>query len=115
LQRHGIDFPEVYAPVSSKAGLRILLSAITHRKMFVWQLDIKTASLHGVLEPDLDLYCYQPEGFKELGPDGSPLVCKLIKSLYELKQAPRKWSQLVNKVLTDHSFTMSRAEPALLF
>ena len=42
LQRPGVDFSEVYAPVLSKAGLRVLLSAITHRKMFVRQLDIKT-------------------------------------------------------------------------
>ena len=85
MQRPGIDFTDVYAPVSSKAGLRVLLSAITHRKMFVRQLDIKIAFLNGELEPDLDLYCHQPEGFMVLGPDGSPLVCKLAKSLYGLK------------------------------
>ena len=99
MQRPGIDFTDVYAPVSSKAGLRVLLSANPHRKMFVRQLDIKTAFLNGELDPDLDLYCHQPEGFSVLGPDGSPLVCKLIKSLYGLKQAPRAWSQLVEKVL----------------
>ena len=49
LQRPGIYFSEVYAPVSSKAGLRILLSATPHRKMFVRQLNIKTAFLHGGL------------------------------------------------------------------
>ena len=55
MQRPGVDFSDVYAPVSSKAGLRVLLSAITHRKMFVRQLDIKTAFLNGDLDPDLDL------------------------------------------------------------
>ena len=64
LQRPGVDFSDVYAPVSSKAGLRVLLSAITHRKMFVRQLDIKTAFLNGELDPNLDLYCHQPEGFR---------------------------------------------------
>jgi len=115
LHRPGVDFSEVYASVSYKAELRVLLSAITHRKMFVRQLDIKTAFLNGVLEPDLDLYCHQPEGFRVLGPDGSPLVCKLVKSLYGLKQAPRAWSQLVKKVLTAHGFVMSRSEPALYY
>ena len=93
LLRPGVDFSEVYAPVSSKAGLRVLLSAIAHRKMFVRQLDIITAFLNGVLEPDLDLCCHQPDGFRVLGPDGSPLVCKLVKSLNYLKQSPRAWSQ----------------------
>ena len=64
------------------------------------------------LDTTLDLDCHQPEGFRVLGPDGSPLVCKLIKSLYGLKQAPRAWSQLVKKVLLAEGFTMSKAEPA---
>ena len=83
--------------------------------MFVRQLDIKTAFLNGELDTTLDLYCHQPEGFSVLGPDGSPLVCKLIKSLYGLKQAPHAWSQLVTKVLLAEGFTMSRAEPALFY
>jgi len=115
LQRPGLDFHDVYAPVSSKAGLRVLLAAITHRKMFVRQLDIKTAFLNAKLEPGLDLYCHQPEGFRHLGPNGVPLVCKLIKSLYGLKQAPRAWSRDVKRVLVAHGFTMCKAEPALYF
>eukprot|EP00798_Chlamydomonas_sp_ICE-L_P025607 gene25607-biopygen20095 len=115
LQRPGLDYHDVYAPVSSKAGLRVLLAAITHRKMFVRQLDIKTAFLNATLEPGLDLFCYQPEGFHELGPDNVPLVCKLIKSLYGLKQAPRAWSKDVKQVLVAHGFTMCKAEPALYF
>ena len=67
--------------------------------MFVRQLDIKTAFLNTKLEPGLDLYCHQPEGFKVLGPNGVPLLCKLIKSLYGLKQAPRAWSMEVKQVL----------------
>jgi hypothetical protein len=115
LQRPGLDFHDVYAPVSSKAGLRVLLAAITHRKMFVRQLDIKTAFLNAKLEPGLDLYCHQPDGFKVLGPHGVPLVCKLLKSLYGLKQAPRAWNRDVKRVLIAHGFTMCKAEPALYF
>jgi len=115
LQRPGLDFHDVYAPISSKAGLGVLLAAITHRKMFVRQLDIKTAFLEATLEPGLDLYCHQPEGFKVLGPHGVPLACKLIKSLYGLKQAPRAWSMDVKRVLIAHGFTMCKAEPALYF
>eukprot|EP00798_Chlamydomonas_sp_ICE-L_P028231 gene28231-biopygen32190 len=99
LQRPGLDYHDVYAPVSSKAGLRVLLAAITHRKMFVRQLDIKTAFLNAKLEPGLDLFCYQPEGFHELGPDNVPLVCKLIKSLYGLKRdSTGGWSYVLTYV-----------------
>ena len=46
---------------------------------------MKTAFLHGDLEEDL--YMIQPEGFIVQGQEN--LVCKLRKSLYDLKQAPR--------------------------
>ena len=109
LQRPGVDFSEVYAPVSHKAGLRVLLSAITHRKMFVRQLAFLMVFWY------LTSTCIVTslKASECLRPDGSPLVCKLVKSLYGLKQAPRAWSQLVKKVLTAHGFVMSRAEPAL--
>ena len=49
------------------------------------QLDVKTTFLHGDLEEGL--YMIQPEGFIVQGQEN--LVCKLRKSLYELKQALR--------------------------
>ena len=48
---------------------------------------MKTAFLHGDLEKDL--YMIQPEGFIVQGQEN--LVCKLRKSLYHLKQAPKQW------------------------
>ncbi|GJZ27539.1 retrovirus-related pol polyprotein from transposon TNT 1-94 [Tanacetum coccineum] len=37
-----------------------------------------------------DIYMTQPEGFQSAGKEEN-LMCKLTKSLYELKQAPRHW------------------------
>ena len=51
------------------------------------QLDVKTTFLHGDLEENL--YMIQPKGFIVQGQEN--LVCKLRKSLYSLKQAPRQW------------------------
>ena len=46
---------------------------------------MKTACLHGELEEEIHMK--QPEGF--VVPGKEQLVCRLKKSLYELKQAPR--------------------------
>lgn len=49
-------------------------------------MDIKTAFLHGDLEKEI--YIEQPEGFQVKGKE--EYVFKLLKSVYALKQAPRR-------------------------
>jgi len=107
LQRAGLDYDLTFAPVTSKSTLRTLLAGMVHNKMFARQLDIKTAFLNGVLEEEL--YMEQPQGF--VVPRG--WVCKLIKSLYGLKQSPRKWCEEVRRVLRIAGFTPAQADPAL--
>eukprot|EP00798_Chlamydomonas_sp_ICE-L_P011437 gene11437-biopygen9425 len=107
LQRAGLDYDLTFAPVTSKSTSRTLLAGMVHNKMFARQLDIKTAFLNGVLEEEL--YMEQPQGF--VVPGG--WVCKLIKSLYGLKQSPRKWCEEVRRVLRIAGFTPAQADPAL--
>ena len=111
MQRPGLEFTEVFAPVTSKATLRMLLATVVTQKKFIRQLDVKTAFLNGKLDPDLNVYMAQPEGFEEPG----DLVCKLVRSLYGLKQAPRMWSQELARVLNAAGFRASTVDPALFF
>ncbi|RVW89954.1 Retrovirus-related Pol polyprotein from transposon TNT 1-94 [Vitis vinifera] len=67
--------------------IRLVLEMVAAENLHLKQLDVKTAFLHGDLEEDL--YMIQPEGFIVQGQEN--LVCKLRKSLYDLKQAPRQW------------------------
>jgi hypothetical protein len=113
MQRPGFEFNEVFAPVTSKATSRVLLAVVVTKKMFVRQLDIKTAFLLGTLDPQLELYCDQPPGFVQTAPDGSALICRLVRSLYGLKQAPRVWSETLNAVLKQHGYRASKFDPAL--
>ena len=113
MQRPGFEYDEVFAPVTSKATLRVLLASIVTSKMHARQLDIKTAFLLGTLDPALELYCAPPTGFVQTGPGGIPLICKLVKSLYGLKQAPRIWSETLHAVLRGHGYRRSQFDPAL--
>ena len=112
-QRPGIEFDQTFAPVTSKGTLRMLLAGVVFRKMYSRQIDVKTAFLHGVIDPNLKLYLRQPDGFVQVGSDGRPLVCRIVKSLYGLKQAPRAWHDNVRAVLTDAGFRATRSDPAL--
>ena len=60
-----------------------------------WPLDqtnIDTAFLWADI--DEDIYMQQPEG--HIDPDFPEYVCKLLKSLYDLKQAAHLWNQLLS-------------------
>jgi hypothetical protein len=54
-QRDGIDFDDVFAPVSKYATLRALLAIAAEQDLKVRQLDIKTAFLNGELDEDLSV------------------------------------------------------------
>ena len=52
-------------------------------------MDVKLAYLHGVL--DEEIYMEQPEGFIAKGEEDK--VCRIIHSLYNLKQAGQVWNR----------------------
>jgi len=58
-------------------------------------MDVKTTFLNGDLKENV--YMSQPEGFVVKGQEHK--VCKIIKSLYVLKQAPRAWYENITSHL----------------
>nr|GEU64851.1 retrovirus-related Pol polyprotein from transposon TNT 1-94 [Tanacetum cinerariifolium] len=58
-QEEGIDFEESFAPVARMEAIRIFLAYAAHKSFTVFQMDVKTAFLHGSLKEDV--YVCQPE------------------------------------------------------
>ncbi|GJV57194.1 retrovirus-related pol polyprotein from transposon TNT 1-94 [Tanacetum coccineum] len=83
-QEEGIDFEESFAPVARLEAIRIFLAYAAHMNMVIYQMDVKTTFLNGILREEV--YVSQPDGFVD--PDNPNHVYKLKKALYGLKQAP---------------------------
>ena len=86
-KKEGFDYEET-SPVAMIKSIRILLAIANYMDYEIWQMDVKTAFLNVSL--DETIYMVQPEGFIEKGQEKK--VCKLLKSIYGLKQASRSWN-----------------------
>ncbi|GJR13726.1 retrovirus-related pol polyprotein from transposon TNT 1-94 [Tanacetum coccineum] len=51
-QEEGIDFEESFAPVARIEAIRIFIANVAHKNMAVYQMDVKTAFLNGVLKEE---------------------------------------------------------------
>ena len=109
VQKHGIDYDEVFAPVARIERIRLIIALAASHGWEVHHLDVKTAFLHGDLKEEV--YVSQPEGFEVKGSEEK--VYKLSKALYGLKQAPRAWNDKLNQILRELNFTRCSKEPSL--
>lgn len=103
-QKEGIDYNEVFSPVVKHSSIRLLLALVAQLDMELFQMDVKTAFLHGDLEEEI--YMAQPDGFMVSGKED--MVCKLEKSLYGLKQSPRQWYKRFDKFMLRQKYTRSK-------
>ncbi|GJT18373.1 retrovirus-related pol polyprotein from transposon TNT 1-94 [Tanacetum coccineum] len=85
-QEEGIEFEESFAP-----------------------MDVKTAFLNGELKKEV--YVSQPEGFVDQ--DNPSHVRKIKKALYDLKQAPRAWYNMLSSFIILQHFSKGGFDPTL--
>jgi hypothetical protein len=78
-QKYGIDYEEVFAPVARHDTVRLLIALAAHHNWKIYQLDVKSAFLNGILEEEV--YVQQPEGFIMEGEESK--VYRLKKVLYD--------------------------------
>nr|GEY96316.1 retrovirus-related Pol polyprotein from transposon TNT 1-94 [Tanacetum cinerariifolium] len=108
-QEEGINFEESFDPVARMEAIRICLAYAAHKSFLVFQMDVKTAFLHGSLKEDV--YVCQPEGF--IDADHPSHAYKLKKALYGLKQAPRAWYDKLLTFLLQNHFFKGTIDPTL--
>ncbi|CAJ2647569.1 unnamed protein product [Trifolium pratense] len=100
LQREGIDYGEVFAPVTRMETIRLVTAIANINDWPMYQMDVKSAFLNGPI--DEEVYVAQPPGFKVKNQESK--VYRLKKALYGLKQAPRAWNKRMDKFLIEIGF-----------
>nr|GEV31029.1 reverse transcriptase domain-containing protein [Tanacetum cinerariifolium] len=79
-----IDYDETFAPIARMEAIRIFLTFAIYMNFKVYQMDVKSAFLNGELK---EVYVKHPPGYESS--EFHDYVCKLDKTLYRLKQAPK--------------------------
>jgi len=104
----GFDVNETFAPVAKMTSVRIFLSVAVAKGWELHQMDVNNAFLHGDMNEEV--YITVPPGFMVVSPNK---VCRLRKSLYELRQAPRQWFAKLSSKLEEYGFAHSYADYSL--
>nr|GFB11726.1 retrovirus-related Pol polyprotein from transposon TNT 1-94 [Tanacetum cinerariifolium] len=99
-KQEGIDYDETFAPVARIEAIRLFLAYSAHKDFTVYQMDVKTSFLNGILKEEV--YVGQPSGF--VSKQYPYHVYALDKALYGLKQAPRAWYDVLSQFLIESGF-----------
>ena len=89
--------------------VRVVLAVVAPKGWHLHKMDVKNVFLQGELEEQV--YMVQPPGFHS-GMNTSA-VCRLKKSLYVLKQAPRAWNAKIKQQLRQMGFATSKSDSSL--
>ncbi|GKC42538.1 retrovirus-related pol polyprotein from transposon TNT 1-94, partial [Tanacetum coccineum] len=88
-QEEGIDFEESFALVAKLEAVRIFLTFAAHMNMIIYQMDMKTAFLNGILHEEV--YVSQPDecGFSKGTVDPTLFIRRERKDILLISQSPR--------------------------
>ncbi|CAI7852735.1 unnamed protein product [Closterium sp. NIES-53] len=106
-QTHGVYYTLTFAPVSRHTAVRLVICEAAAKNFPLRQIDVSNAFLYA--DVDAEIYVEYPHYY----PSNPPSVCKLKKSLYGIKQAPRLWQQHLNKKLTEVGFRQLPHDPGM--
>ena len=109
VQKLGIDFEEVFAPVARYETIRTLIAAAVNDEMHIHQMDVISAYVQGELHDEI--YMEQSETFVELGNEDK--VCKLLRPLYGLKQSGREWYKKLDDFILKIGGKRTPADPCV--
>ena len=107
-QTYGVDYFSTFAPTTRLSTIRMVIQIAVQCDYIIHQMDVKSAYLNAPI--DCEVYMEQPKGYEVQSKDGKQYVCKLLKSLYGLKQSASNWREVIQQFFIEHGCKQSEAD-----
>ena len=91
----GVDYDQTFAKTLLHSSARGLFAFAARNKCNVRSIDYVAAYLQGKFIDGEDVYCHATPGNKEVGSDGLPVVCRVVKPVYGIPQAGRRLQRVI--------------------
>jgi transposase InsO family protein len=110
-QVYGVDYFETFAPVARLASIRSILAIAARNGWPIDMFDFNSAFLNGELDANEEIFMEQPPDYETA--ERRTHVCQLLKTIYGLKQAGRRWYETLCRGLEEIGFVRCQTDPAV--
>jgi hypothetical protein len=110
-QKEGEDIFYTYSPAVRLTIIHVLLSLAASHVLLIHQIDVKITFLNRELEEEM--YMTQPDGF--IVKDQEDKVCKLLKSLYGMKQVTKQRHEKFDVTLISAGFSVNEVDRCVYY
>ena len=114
-QTAGIDYDQTFSAALYSSSLRMIASLSSRFGLRLRRFDFVAAYLQGSLEDGETVYCFAPSGYERYDTDGHPMVCQVVKPVYGMAQAGRRWQRSLFPWLLAQGFTQSEADSCIFY
>jgi hypothetical protein len=102
-----VDYFSTYSPVAKLTSFCTILAIAARHDWEIESFDFNGAYLNGKLDANEQIFMQAPPGYES----DLRIVKRLLKSLYGLKQAGRRWYYTLTRALKSLGFCASMANP----
>ena len=106
----GVDYHQTWCGTMRGTSLRLLSAVAARSGMRMRRWDFVAAYLQGELLDGEVVYCLPPPGYARIGKDGKPMICKIVKPVYGMAQAGRRWQRSLFPWLKEYGFTQCESD-----
>ena len=106
----GVDYDQTWCGAMRGTSLRLLSQLAANSNMRMRRWDFVAAYLQGELLEGEVVYCLPPPGHERRGKDGKEQICKVVKPVYGMAQAGRRWQRSLFPWLLSFGFVQCHGD-----